>query len=496
MITLRFHYPEDMIPVQLLKRSFFASWGKVPLPSTISLSGNVISVTANSHRSGTFFFPWPHKRLGMVFLATDTLCERNRPYLLAKELARGQLGRIIRRFVEMVYFGFKPSASLRATIRYEVSELARLVTQDESLPETELMAIQQLERLIILCGFLVDSFIDQSLRFRHKVAKRLPIRFGIHANHFFRHNHSVEIFRNYSDHLVEAFHLMNLTPTWRELEPEPDHYRWDIFESRIKIAQEVGFVSIAGPIIEFNESSLPQWLINRLHEPGVFEQCAYRYLDTFLEHFQEKVDIWILASRINTPNIPFFSTEKIFEIVQRISVIFENQNLYQPGLVCVDQPWGDYLLNQKCPYNPMQIAEKLSGLSGIDGILLDLNIGLISRASYPRDPMIMSSMIDQWSSYGKPLYISLGIPSELGANPDVADEFIGYSFNWSKKTQQEWIHRYLPVILCKRSVEGVFWNLIEDNDVSEFHSIGLFDSMGRLKPAFKKLASLRKTYID
>ena len=39
-------------------------------------------------------------------------------------------------------------------------------------------------------------------------------------------------------------------------------------------------------------------------------------------------------------------------------------------------------------------------------------------------------------------------------------------------------------------------NLIEDNDISEFHSIGLFDSMGRLKPAFKKLAIFRKTYID
>ncbi|MDR1958057.1 MAG: hypothetical protein LBQ54_03270 [Planctomycetaceae bacterium] len=498
MTTLHFRYPEGLIPVPLMARSFFAGWGKVPFPSQVTFFDDILSVQSEASGSGTFFFPWPHKRLGFLFLATDTLCERERPYLLVKELARGQLGRIIRRFIEMVYFGFKPSAKLRAMIRYEVSQLAKAATSDENLPATELMASQQLERLILLCHYLVDAFIDQSLAFRQQVAKRFPVRVGLHADAFLTEN-SDEQFQMYSDNFADVFHLVNPTPPWKILEPEPDHYRWDIFEERIRMVKKRGFVPLAGPILPFDQRLLPPWLAGRLDEPGVFEHFAFKYLDTFLEHFAERVDVWILASRINTPDIPFHSPGQIMGMVKKISWVFERHGLHQPGLMGVDQPWGDYLLHRNPPHSPRTptaLAEILGSLPGIDGILLDLNLGLSPRASYPRDPMVLSSMIDQWSSFGKPLYLSLGIPSELGADPDIPEEFVGFSLNWSKKTQQEWLHRYLPVILCKRSIEGIFWNMLEDSTAHDFPNIGLFDSVGRLKPAFQKLVSLRRAYID
>jgi|GEM_PF-2152515 len=496
MTTLYFRYPEGMLPVQLLRRAFFAAGlGKVPLRSEIMLTGDILSATTDATGSCTFFFPWLNKRLGVIFLSTDTLCERERPYLLVKELARGQLGRIIRRFVQLVYFGFKPPLKLRKMIQYEVSELAKIATSNEEDPQTQEAATEQLERLINLCHYLLDSFIDQSLAFRQRVATRFPVRLGINTDHFFAEN-PVEHFHAYTDHLKEVFHLVNPTPSWRELEPEPDRYRWDILEKRIAVTRERGFVAVGGPIIEFDQRSIPDWLCERIEEQGALEKFTLKYLDTFLEHFANQVDIWILASRINTPQLRACSPDRIMNLVKKISWVFENHELHQPGLVAVDQPWGDYLLHHDSPYSPMNIAEILGALPGLDGIMLDLNVGFSKRSSLPRDTMALSMMIDQWSSFTKPLYLSLGIPSELGTDPEIPEEFINFSFNWSKKTQQEWIHRYLPVLFCKRSIDGIFWNLLEDNESHDFVSTGLFDNVGRLKPAYRKLAAIRKAYID
>ncbi|MCL2622868.1 MAG: hypothetical protein FWD31_04290, partial [Planctomycetaceae bacterium] len=80
MTTLRFRYPKDLLSQPLLHRTFFAGWGRIPAPSQIEVAGDYLLVTSEMTGSGTVHFPWPNKRLGLTFLATETLCERDRPY--------------------------------------------------------------------------------------------------------------------------------------------------------------------------------------------------------------------------------------------------------------------------------------------------------------------------------------------------------------------------------------------------------------------------------
>jgi len=495
MTTLRFRYPKDLLPAPLLHRTFFASWGRVPALSKIVLEDDMLIVHTEMPGSGTVHFPWPNKRLGVIFLCTETLCERERPYHLVKELARGQLGRLIRRFVELIYYGFKPNDLLRRTIRLEIARFATLATSNDLLPEINELAIESLNRLTRLSLTLNDMFLEQSLSFRKRMTPSFPVRLGIGVDTFFQEN-PIDHFNVYSDLLKDVFHQVNATPTWKELEPEPDVFRWDIFDERIDTLRKNGFAIIAGPIIKFDFRSIPGWVIARLDEGETFEKFALKYLDTFLEHFAHKVDLWILASRMNSQQLEHCPISRSMEMVKDFAGLFERHDLIQPGIVGVDQPWGDYLLHHDTPYTPFQIAETLSQLSGIDGILLEINFGLSSRCTYPRDPVTLSSMIDQWGFFGKPLYLSLGIPSELGSDPELPDEFVGYTFQWSRKTQQEWVHRSIPLLFSKRSIEGIIWNQLEDTSYSEHASSGLFDLVGRLKPAFRKLSSFRAAYVE
>ena len=495
MTTLRFHYPKDLLSQPLLHRTFFAGWGRIPAPTHIGVDGDFLSVSSEMAGSGTVHFPWPNKRLGLTFLATETLCERERPYHLVKELVRGQLGRIIRRFVDLVYYGFKPSDKLRRSIRLEVARFAVFATTDETLPEMDILAKESLDRLVQLGFTLSDLFLEQSLAFRKRHTPLFPVHLGINLD-IPPNENGTNGFVPHAIRLKDLFHLINVTPTWRELEPEPDVYRWDLFDQRIELLHEHGFCAIGGPILQFDDRSIPKWVLSQFGDGNLFERFALKYVDTFLEHFAEKVKLWVLTSKVNSHQLDDCPLSRLMELTRQIARVFGNHELTQPGIVGIDQPWGVYLLHKDTPYAPFHIAEELADIPELSGILLDVNIGLSSKCSYPRDPLAFSALIDQWSFFGKPLYFSLGIPSELGKNPDFPDEYVGLSFDWSRKTQQEWIHRCIPILFSKRSVMGVFWNRLEDSEFSEFANFGLLDAFGRLKPAWRKLASLRGTYVQ
>ena len=495
MTTLRFRYPKDLFSQPLLHRTFFAGWGRIPAPTHIGVDGGILTVSSDMTGSGTVHFPWPNKRLGLTFLATETLCERERPYHLVKELVRGQLGRTIRRFVDLVYYGFKPSDKLRRSIRLEVARFAVLATTDETSPEMNIPAKESLERLVQLSFTLSDLFLEQSLAFRKRQTPLFPIHMGVHLD-IPPHENGANGFEPPMNRLKDLFHLVNVTPTWRELEPEPDVYRWELFDRRIESLRRHGFLAIGGPILQFDDRSIPKWVLSQIRDGDLLERFALKYVDTFLEHFAEKVVLWILTSKVNSHQLSDCPAYRLLELTRQVVRVFGNHGLTQPGVVGIDQPWGDYLLHKETPCAPLLIADELAGIPELGGFLLDVNIGLSSKCSYPRDPLAFSAMIDQWSFFGKPLYFSLGIPSELGTNPDFPDEYVGLSFDWSRKTQQEWVHRYIPILFSKRSVMGIFWNRLEDSEFSEFANFGLLDAFGRLKPAYRKLASLRGTYVQ
>ena len=493
MTTLRFHYPKDLISQPLLHRTFFASCGRVPTPTQVKVDGNELLLASEATGSGTVHFPWPSKRLGLTFLLTETLCERERPYHLVKELVRGQLGRVIRRFVEQVYYGFKPNDKLRQAIRLEVARFATLATSDETSPEIDQPMREMLERVVHLGFTLNEMFLEQSLNYRRQQTPLFPIHLGVNVNMF---SGNTEQFESHTDKLQDVFHLINATPSWRELEPSPDVFRWELFDQRIETLRNHGFSVIGGPILQYDFHSVPKWVLAQTNDGDQFERFALKYVDTFLEHFADKVDFWILAGKLNSQLLEHCPTQRLLELTRQVMQVFKNHNPTSPGVVGIDQPWGDYLLHHgDLTYAPFHIAEELAGIANLDGIMLDVNIGLSSQCSYPRDPMAFSAMIDQWSYFGKPIYFSFGIPSELGTNPEFPDEYVGISFDWSRKTQQEWVHRCVPILLSKRSVAGIFWNQLEDSEFSEFANFGLLDTFGRLKPAYRKLAALRSTYV-
>jgi hypothetical protein len=266
-----------------------------------------------------------------------------------------------------------------------------------------------------------------------------------------------------------------------------------------------GFDIIMGPLLCFDKSAFPIWLIPHLHEEGTFETHATRFVNAITERYGAMIQSWILASRFNSYDIPEISQTRAITLIRNLAQQMRHRGIETPILVGIDQPWGEYALTHVPEYDQIQIAESLMNCREIDSFLIEINFGFNNRSTLPRDPMAVSAMIDQWSFLGKNVYVTLSIPSASGADTAEIDQAIPLEYQWSEGLQQCWTEMMLKTILAKRTVHGIFWTLLQDTnenledtkslDMDLVPFTGLIDSQRVLKLAFKHFVLLRKTIL-
>lgn len=504
MPELQFRYPSEAIPESVLQRAFFASWGRNPKPSRVHLDQGVLSVSADGGGSGTVHVPWRHPRLGMTLQSTETLLPREHPYLLAKELGRGELGRIQRRMYEWQMFGFRPSEPLKEKLRILTRRFAAMATSDENSSATDREAIDLLSDLDNLVLEICDEFSTQSLAWRQRNHNRIPLLFGIGLTSHTAPDSLFE-FELFSERLASVFHAAAPMPSWREIEPKPGVYRWELVEERLNIPARFGFKILAGPLIDFTSEALPGWLKSRIDEEAVFENAAERFIREFVERFDYIVDTWILSSRFNSHTLPGIPIYRGFSVVRDGASIIRRRSPDKTIMVGIDQPWGEYALTEEPLYSILSIAESLMSCPEIDAFLLELHFGFRRNCTYPRDPMALGTLIDHWSFLGKKVFVSLSIPSDFPDSGNFPITFDGQPIEWDVESQRLWVQMVVRMLLAKRNVHGIIWNSLQDtprdsDDTKSFVNqvlpySGLFDTERSPKPVFDELAAVRQELI-
>ncbi|MDR2116876.1 MAG: hypothetical protein LBP87_10910 [Planctomycetaceae bacterium] len=503
MNELRFRISPGVIPEPLLKKSYFATWGRVPRPTEIVLNGNEMTVCTSVKGSGTVHVPWLHTQIGLSMESTESLINQERPFFLVKELGRGSLGRLLRKQFDWQMLGFRMPSELKTRTITASRRFSQAVVTDDANPEVEqelIALLEEFEQIALECTHL---FTEQSLAWRTRANEKLPVLLGIGLN-----NHPIESlyeFDLYAKFLQEAFHAVIPMPPWRVLEPEPGRFCWEQLEKRISNSLRFGFDVIMGPLLCFDISAFPIWLTPHLRKEGIFESHATRFVNAIIERYGSTAQAWILASRFNSYIIPEISQSRAVSLVRILAQQMRLRGIETPILVGIDQPWGEYALAHIPEYDQIQIAESLMNCHEIDSFLMEINFGFNSRSTLPRDPMAVSNMIDQWSFLGKKVYVTMSVPSGAGSDTTDIDQSIPPEYQWSEGLQQFWTEILLRTILGKRMVQGIFWTLLQDTyenqedtkslDMDSVPFTGLIDSQRVLKLAFKHFVSLRKSIL-
>jgi len=486
--------PDSRLTPRLAERGYMAGPDQIPWHCRTRLHDGELTVERHVTDSGRFHIPWPVPGHGEVVLSTATLMERDRPYQLVVELARGKVNQVRGQIADWQSIGLVAPPKLETAMHKALGHLSRAVTSQHDPAKAAEHAEKAIVVALDVADLLVASYIDQALAARQRQSPRTTAVLGGDLG-------PEMIEPPFDGQFLRAFNSAIAPLTWRQVEGTEGAYQWDVFDRQIEWCARHGLTVCAGPLLRLDALGLPDWLYLWEGDFSNLQSFASDFVEAVATRYRGKVQAWHAAARINVGDALSLNEEQKLRLAVRAIEIIRDIDPATPLVVRFDQPWAEYMSRTTPDLSPLHFADSLvrAGLQ-VSGIGLEINMGYYPGGSYLRDRLEVSRLIDLWSCLGLPLQLMIAVPSgqqvsqpAKGRPLPAPDAFPG---GWSPENQAAWIKHFFPLFFAKPAVQGIFWNQLRDLEAAEFPFAGLVDAGGAVKPAFAALAGLRRKFLD
>jgi hypothetical protein len=417
--------------------------------------------------------------------------EREQPYLLEVELARGTLNRLRNQLSMWEQMGLVVDDSLREQILEATRHFSRAATLQSDRATAATTAQRSLETTAAAMDRLADAYAKQALSIRRSKGKPLSTLLGIQLG-----NELPEA--SVAGRLLSAFNLVSVPLAWRAIEATEGTRNWYAADAEIEWVRSAGLKVAAGPLLELDDRGVPDWTY--LWE-GDLESLLSFMLDhvrAVVTRYKGKVQLWHVAARMCHGHVLSLNEEQRLQITAQAIAALREIDPTTPVIVSFDQPWAEHLASEQLDLAPLHFADALARADlGMSGIGLELNVGYHPGGTLPRSPLAYSRLIDNWSLLELPLMVLLTVPS--GTSEDrLANGKIRVlaGSEVTPATQSEWVERHVPLLMAKSTVQVVLWNQLSDAVDHDYPHGGLFDEKNEPKPALGAISKVRKEYLD
>jgi len=481
--------PPDRITQELVEQAYLCGPDRVPWHVEVSPQENELWLERSASDSGCLHVPWVVEGYGQLMLSTPTLRERPEPYYLPLELARGKLSQVQNQLADWQAAGLEVPSTVLESLREGIRWFGQAACSERESGSSVAAAERALVLALRSAEALVAAYTEQALGIRRRLGNRITTVLGADLGQAPWDEYAATQFRL-------TFSAAKVPMVWREVETGEGQYAWDVTDRQVRWCRSAGLAVCAGPLVNFDRTAVPDWL--QVCE-GDFESIlafATDYIQAAVKRYRGQVDYWHCVGRANRGDVLSLSEEEEIRVAARAIEVARAHDPKTPILISFDQPWGEYLSRTPKDFTPLQFADMLlrAGL-GLTGIGLEINVGYWPEGSPLRDPLEFSQAIDYWSLLGAPLFVMLTYPSSPGADPLAQRKTRLPPGNWTPGGQQSWVDRYLPVLLAKPLVQGIFWNQSRDWEPHPFAHGGLFDLQRHPKPVLRHLASIRQAHL-
>ncbi|HWB07875.1 MAG TPA: endo-1,4-beta-xylanase [Pirellulales bacterium] len=486
--------PASPFSPQLAEYAYMAGPDQIPWPSRTRVQNGELIVERTVSDSGKFHIPWPVEGHGRFMLSTATLMQRDRPYQLAVELARGKVNQVRNQIADWQSIGLVVPGRVEGAMHKALESLSQAVTAQHDPKKAASLAQTSIVLALDAADLLVASYTDQALAARHRSGQKLNTLLAANLG---QHPLQMPLLAYY----LKAFNAAQVPLAWRAIEASEGNYQWSTTDQQIAGCQEHGLTVCAGPLLRLDAAGMPDWLYLWEGDYDSILSLVTEFMEKVVSRYKGKVHLWQCAARVNVGEGLSLSEEQRLRLAARAVEVAQEIDPGTPLVVRFDQPWAEYMGRTAPDFSPLHFADALvrSGLK-IAAVGIEVNMGYQPGGSYPRDRLEFSRLIDLWSYLGLPLHVSLAAPggetvdsaARKGPSP-VAQALPG---GWSPENQAGWIKHYLPVLMSKPAVHAIFWNQLVDGDAEEFPYGGLFDAAGNPKPALTALVGLRRKHLD
>ena len=458
------------------------------------------AIIAEKREAGAAALVLQHEvaELGELTLQTCLLPERDDAYLLSVELARHRVMLLYTHLEEWGLFELEPEHP----VAQRTEEARRLFIEALSVAGEDVLAAERLARQSLAIALDASEELalthSQILLNRRRRSGTMPAQ-AIGCVAPFEMS-SDRVLRQALPGHVDFLHLP--TP-WKTLAPEEGDYNWAVMDAWVRWARRQEMPIVAGPLLSFDTFNLPDWLFIWEHDYETVRDLAYEHIDRVVTRYKDHVQTWYVASGLHLNRHIAFNFEQLMELTRMAAMRVKKVAPKAKTVIELREPFGEYYAGNARSIPPLTYADLVvQAQINFDAFGLQYLMGQAQPGQYARDLMQVSTLIEHYLGFGKPVHFTAGAPSEpvtqvMIADPDASepvDDNSGYWRRpWSGQVQGHWLEAVFQVALSKPGIESVTWQEFKDHPAMALPLSGLMSEALEPKEAFGRLISFRKS---
>jgi hypothetical protein len=466
----------------------------VPVRADIEFKNGEIVCRKRAAGPAALALLWPTNG-GRVLLETTRLPERDKPYILQLELLRGRLMRIAQKREDWGLHDFEGTEEIAKQVDH-ARDLLIEGLQAES-PASAATVTQRGLMVSMLAGEALTTFHAEIFLGRRKQVGGFPKRlFGVQVEVGDR-----EVEEAQRKHLKNVADFITLPFIWRDIEPREKEFHWEAYDRWVDWAVKNRIPIRGGNLVAFNTKNIPDWLYIWEHDFETVRDLTYEHIRRIIERYGQHIAIWDVISGIHAVNCFSFNFEQLMELTRMSTALTKKLAPRSTAVINIVTPWGEYYATNQRTIPPLLYAEMIvqSGVN-FDAFGLECCLGVGVEGMMVRDLLQISSLIDRFAGFGKPVHLTaVGAPS--GGTPDTRDAWGGkhaapaggaWHKDWTEEIQRAWMRRVYHIALSKPFVEAISWRDLCDNASHMLPHGGLINAEGAPKLAYQELTAIRR----
>jgi len=456
----------------------------VPLCSELEFKNSQIVCAKRAEGPAALALVWPVPGCGMLVLETSRLMERDKPYVLPLELARGRLMRVSLKREEWGLYDFEEAEPLAVDIDKSRDILVEAIKADAPQQQFQLgdeslrLAIEAAEKL---SHFHADIFLARRKQI-HAFTRRT---FGCSVD-------LVNTAEAYRKALVEAFDFVTLPIPWRAIEPKKGEFNWRPFDTWIEWLAKNRVPMRIGPLVSFQEAALPTWVSKSHPDFETVGKLIAEHVKRIVERYGNYVFQWDIISGVHADNTFDFTFEQLMELTRLTVLQVKQLSPRAQTLIELVAPWGEYYARNQKTIPPIMYADMVvQGGVGFDGLGAQFVFGQPTDGEFMRDMFQISDKLDRLGNLGKQVHVTaVQVPSQPVSNGTSNGGF--WRKPWDEANQAEWVKEFYTIALSKPFVESITWlDLADRNPQIGTPSGGLLRADLTAKPSYQAVKNFR-----
>ncbi len=455
---LRFRVFKDGVPPADLDLStaYLVGSDAVPIRGEFSYSQGEIVCRKRAAGPAALTLMWDTKNFGNIMLETTRLPEREEPYILNLELARGRVMRLMQKREEWGLFDIPEAAAVNDKSMEARDLLLEAITHQEEPAKASEFADRCLQLVLPISEQAALAHADLLLQRRISTRNFPRGAFGLRVEHGI----TSEAYRRA---LVPNADFVRMPMWWKVIEPQEQQFTWSQVDEWMEFLRRARLPVVAGPLVHFAEISIPEWLYIWEHDYETVRDLLYEHIERVVTRYGPQVALWNVLSGLHVNAQFSFTFDQLMDLTRMAVGLVKK--VYGPARTMIEltQPWGEYYAGNQRSIPPMLYAEMIvqSGIQ-FDVFGVQLKFGVPRDGCWQRDLFQVSSLLDRFAAFSKPVMISaVQVPS---APPDPAGGNAAGTWRrtWSEPLQAKWLEAVTDIALSKPFIEAICWQDLVD----------------------------------